>query len=159
MAEEEEQASGGKSKVLLFAGILVVAIGASVAGTWFFLGSEPESVAEEEVEEGPQIALYYNLRPSFVVNFLAGNKPRYLQAELTVMARDESVIDGVIAHTPLIRASIVDYLASIDFASIQTHEGKEELRADLAALIDEHLVGQDLPSGVTGVLITNFVLQ
>ncbi len=160
-AEETEEQSGGKGKVILFAVVLLVAIAGSVAGTWFFLGGGEDEAAESEepVEDAPQTALYYNLRPNFVVNFLAGNKPRYLQTELTVMARREEVIDSIIAHSPLIRAQIVDHLTNVDFASIQTNEGKELLREELRELIDVELEAQQGAPGVTEILITNFVLQ
>lgn len=161
-AEDTEEQSGGKGKIIIFAVVLLVAIAASVAGTWFFIGGGDDDEAagtEEVVEQGPQTALYYNLRPNFVVNFLAGSKPRYLQTELTVMARREEVIDSIIAHSPLIRAQIVDHLSNVDFASIQTNEGKELLREELRELIDVELEAQQGTPGVTEILITNFVLQ
>ncbi len=163
MAEEEteEKSSGGGSKnIILFAVALVVAIGASVGGTIFFLGGEEEApVAVVTPSNKPKTAIYHNMRPPYVINYLTGTKPRYLQAEFTVMARDEGTIEAVILHMPLIRSQIVGYLTEQSFLELQTHEGKESVRVGMVELINGILRTYDVKEGVESVLITNFVLQ
>lgn len=163
MAEEEtEDASGGgKKNIIMFAVALVVAIGASVGGTIFFLGGGEEEVpvAAAPVSNKPKTAIYHNMRPPYVINYLTGTKPRYLQAEFTVMARDEGAIEAVILHMPLIRSQIVSYLTEQNFLELQTHEGKESVRVGMVELINQILGSYDVNHGVESVLITNFVLQ
>ena len=162
MAEEtEEQESGGGKKTILFIVVLLVAIGASVGGTWFLMkGSAPEPVAVEEPEDAlPKQAIYHNLRPPFVVTYFIGDAPRYLQAELTVVSRDQSVIEAVIAHTPLIRSKIINHFADQDFITLQTYDGKQELRESLKALIESIVQAEADVGGVGEVLLTNFVMQ
>ena len=163
MAEEEqvEAEGGGNKKVILFAVVLVVAIGASIGGTWFMMqGAAPSDPVEvAEVAEVPTEAIYHNLRPAFVVNYFAGNTPRYLQAELTVVSRDFGVIEAVINHTPLIRSKIVSHFADQDWLAIQTTEGKIALKDSLRDLIDQVVRQEANLSGVQEVLFTNFVMQ
>ena len=107
----------------------------------------------------PKTAIYHNMRPPYVINYLTGTKPRYLQAEFTVMARDEGAIEAVILHMPLIRSQIVSYLTEQNFLELQTHEGKESVRVGMVELINQILGSYDVNHGVESVLITNFVLQ
>ena len=161
MAEAEAEQKGGGKKVILFAVVLLVAVGASIGGTWFLMqGSEPVPAEPVEVvQETPTEAIYHNLRPAFVVNYFSGNTPRYLQADLTVVARDPGIIEAVITHTPLIRSRIVTHFADQDFLAIQTHDGKQALRESLRQLIDKVVQEEASLTGVQEVLLTNFVMQ
>ena len=166
MAEATEETTegteekAGKSRTIMLGVIILAAVGASIGGTLMFVGSdEPQAVeAEEAVTSNPK-AIYHNLRPAFIVNFIAGNKPRYLQAEVTVMSRDQEVIEGVINHTPLIRSRVVNFLADQDYLALQTHEGRETLRTDLRKVIEDVLLEESSPSGIETILLNNFVMQ
>lgn len=160
--ESEQPAAGGKKNIILFAVILLVAVGASVGGTIFFLstGDEPaEEVAEQPATNKPKTAIYHNMRPPYVVNYLTGAKPRYLQAEFTIMARNEAAIEAVILHMPLIRSEIVGYLTEQNFLELQTQEGKEAVRRGIVELINGILASYNVQPGIESALITNFVLQ
>ncbi len=155
----EEASGGGKKNLILFAVVLLVAIGGSVGGTMFFLGGEPEVEAPVVVSNKPKVAIYHNMRPPYVINYLTGAKPRYLQAEFSIMARDEAVIEAVILHMPLIRSELVSFLTEQNFVELQTQEGKESVRQGIVDLINNTLSSHDEPPGIEAALITNFVLQ
>ena len=167
MAEEEsteqEAPSGGcKKNIILFAVALIIAIGASVGGTIFFLQPSEEVAAPvpaQTVSNKPQTAIYHNMRPPYIVNYLTGAKPRYLQAEFTFMARNEAAIEAVILHTPLIRSEIISYLADQNFLELQTQEGKEAVRRGIVELVNKILASYEVVPGIEATLITNFVLQ
>ena len=164
MADEAattDSAGGSKKTVILFAVALLAAIGASAGGTMYFLGAG-EAVPEGDAQPAPDkpaTAIYHNLRPAFIVNYVTGSKPRLLQVELTVMARDPEVVEALISHMPLIRSQIVAFLTDQDFFELQTHAGKEALRQGLRALIDGTLMAEEQIQGVESVLLTNFVMQ
>ena len=146
--------------IVLFGTALLVAISASVGGTMYFLGGEEvDAEGVEIIIEKPATAIYHNMRPAFIVNYVTGSKPRFLQAELTVMARDPAVIDTMIDHMPLIRARIVNYFSDQDFFELQTDAGKEALREGLRVLIDDVLQSEGQIQGVQSVLLTGFVMQ
>ncbi len=163
MAEEEsaaEESGGGKKNIIIFAVVLLVAIGASVGGTLFFLGSEEAvEVPDTVVTNKPQTAIYHNMRPPYIINYLSGAKPRYLQAEFSVMARNEAAIEGVILHMPLIRSQIVGYLGEQSFLELQTQEGKEAVRRDIVDQVNETLAEHQIQPGIESIYFTNFVLQ
>ncbi len=165
MAEEEldetPESGGGKKNIIIFAVVLVVAIAGSVGGTLFFLGGgeEAEVAPVAEVSNKPKQAIYHNMRPPYVINYLTGSKPRYLQAEFSVMARDEKTIEAVILHMPLIRSEVVGFLTEQNFLELQTQEGKEAVRVGVVSLINKTLAQHDVQPGIESALITNFVLQ
>ena len=165
MAETEvEQPSqgGGKKNVILFAVALLVAVGASVGGTFFFLSSTEEAPVVAEVapvSNKPVTAIYHNMRPPYIVNYLTGAKPRYLQAEFTIMSRNERAIEAVILHMPLIRSEIISFLTEQNFLELQTQEGKEAVRRGIVDLVYKILTSYDVQPGIESALLTNFVLQ
>lgn len=162
MAETETSADGGGSKknLVLFGLILLTAIGASIGGTLYFLGGDDGAESAAEVEDTrPDKAIYHSLRPAFIVNYVTGGKPRYLQTELTVMARDPAVIEALIDHMPLVRSQIVNFLADQDVAVLQTLNGKQQLRESLRVLMDDVLMREEQRKGVQSVLLTSFVMQ
>ena len=164
MADEEqevEEGGGGKKNIILFAVALVVAIGASVGGTLFFLGGddEPQEALPVPISSKPETAVYHNMRPPYVINYLTGTKPRYLQAEFSVMARNTEAIEAVITHTPLIRSQIIGFLTEQNFLELQTQEGKEAVREGIVQLINKTLADYGVQPGIESALITNFVLQ
>ena len=99
------------------------------------------------------------MRPPYIVNYLTGAKPRYLQAEFSVMARNEEAIEAVILHTPLIRSEIISYLTEQNFLELQTQEGKELVRVEIVELVNRILATYEVTPGIESTLITNFVLQ
>jgi flagellar FliL protein len=161
MAEATEQPSGGSKKtIIVFAAIVLLAVAGSIGGTLYFMAGETEAdSAQAAPVEAPTTAIYHNLRPAFVVNFQTGNKPRYLQADLTVMARNPAVVEALINHTPLVRSRIIAYLADLDFYELQSHEGKQAMREGLLELLNRVLREEAQTDGIQTVLLNNFVMQ
>ena len=48
-------------------------------------------------------------------------KQRFIQVQLSVMARDTAVLDAVELHTPVIRNRLINLYGARDFDSMQTH--------------------------------------
>jgi len=160
MAEATEQpSSGSKKTVIVFAAIVLLAVAGSIGGTLYFMAGDTEADSAQAAVEAPTTAIYHNLRPAFVVNFQTGNKPRYLQADLTVMARDPAVVEALINHTPLVRSRIIAYLADLDFYELQSHEGKQAMREGLRELLNRILREEAQKDGIQTVLLNNFVMQ
>ncbi len=151
------EASTKSKSMLPMLAIVGIAVAASVGATMFFLGGEPEVVVVAE-EPSQQKALYHNLRPPFIVNYLDGNKPRYLQVDITLMSRDPAVVDDVISHAPLIRSQLVNLLGDQSFGDLQTHDGKLLLRELIGEEVNT-VLNNNGSGDIEKVLITNFVMQ
>lgn len=174
MAEAEagksDDAGGtGKSSLMLyilFGVVLLVAIGGSVGATLYLTagGAEVEAPAEDvdaeaSVEGGLAPAVYHQIRPPFIINFMVGDKSRYLQADVTLMMRDPTVLDAVTLHTPLIRDAVIDVLSNQDYLFLQTEDGKVALQEEMRRRVRELLARETGRPGIEQVFITNFVMQ
>ena len=175
MAEEDnktesnnEEAGEGKSKkklIIIVAIVAVIAIAASIGVTLFLLGDDEssdvvEDVMEEvgEVEEPLAPATYSNINPPFLVTFNVGGRQRYMQLSMTVSSRDASSLDALEHHMPFIRSKVISAYSGLDFATIQTEEGKEALRLQTVKVINEVLEGEGA-APIENIYFTNFVLQ
>ncbi|MGH1472221.1 MAG: flagellar basal body-associated FliL family protein [Cellvibrionaceae bacterium] len=163
-ATEGEAAGGGKKKVILLAVMALVLIGISVGGTIFALkmfGGEEEVAAEEEapIEEVKKAAIYYPMKPPIIVNFQARGRQRFLQAELTLMLRDESMIGPIETHMPMLRNSMVMLFGGQVYEELQTPEGKDLLQEQALTEVQDLLEQETGNTVVEQVLFTSFVMQ
>ncbi|MCQ2031115.1 flagellar basal body-associated protein FliL [Stutzerimonas zhaodongensis] len=156
----------GKLKLIIFIVIgLLLAIGLSVGGTFYFMSRGGEKPAADEAAATPaapqrQAAIYEVLAPAFIVNFAnAGGRQRYMQVSVALMSRDQAALDGLKEHMPLLRNQLVMLFSSQEFASLATPVGQEMLRQQATASVQE-LAQKELGKlAIEQVLFTNFVLQ
>ena len=169
-AEDEQAGSKGKGKIIVIALVVVLLIGASVGATMFFLGAfdppppTPEELAalEEAGPAGPtkKPAMYYPVKPTFVINFQSRGRQRFLQTDITIMTRDQEIFSAVQNHLPLIKNRLVMLLGGELYQDLQTDEGRELLRQKSMESVQQILkdeIGRE--DGVEQVLFTNFVMQ
>lgn len=156
---EAEATPAAKKPILLIAGVVVVAIAASVGGTLYFVKSDAPVATAEVVEPVATKALYHSLRPAFVVNYATETKSRYLQAEITLMARNAEVIEAAVDHGPLVRSQILQFLSDQGFSELRTDAGKLATREGIKERLNQVLAEHAQVSGIESVLLTNFVLQ
>lgn len=173
MAEEKqteqnaaaEAASGGKKRLVILAVLALLIVGLSVGGTLMALQyfAEPvvetTEVPEEVLNPLPKPAIYYPIKPAITVNFSVKGRQRYLQAELTLMTREDDVISAIELHLPMIRNAMVMLIGGQSFSEIQTAEGKELLRQQCLQELQRLLEQEINKPGIEQVLFTNFVMQ
>ena len=170
----EDKAAGGRKKYILLAVVGVFLIGLSVGGTLLamkFLGTGPDSgVAEGEVAEGEAEeaeaeevvkapAIYYPLKPTIIVNFNARGKQRFLQAEVSLLVRDNDVVAAIEEHSMMLQHGLLMLFSGQDYTELQTPEGKELLRQEALAEVRRLLEQEIGKPGVEQLLFTNLVMQ
>lgn len=162
---DSNEKKGGKGKLILIIVLAVVLLSGAVIGTLFFTGvigggSKGEDAQEEEVEEtvaGP--AIYFELKPEFVVNFEGDQGADYLQIDIQLMTRDADAISVFKDHSPLIRNNILLLLSSQKYAELRTLEGKEKMRADVLATVQQVVEAELGKPAVEAVFFTSFIMQ
>lgn len=169
MAEEDKDtdvaagSGGGMMKKLMFAGIGLALLGAGLFGGMTFFGGEaaPDAdVAAEESSAGDGPALYTSLHPPLVVNFQDSlGESHFMQITMEVMAREQSVINSVREHTPVIRNSLILLYSGAIYEEVTTREGKEKMLADGLAEIQKVMTGLIGEPGVEAVYFTALVIQ
>lgn len=162
--EAAEAAEKPKSKMLLIIiiALVVVLVGGGAAAFFMLSGGdkdkkEGEAEASEEAAHAP--AIYFDMKPPFIVNFQVNGRQRYVQVSLSVMTRKQAVVDLIQKHMPLIRNNLVMMLSSQDFEVLRTPEGKESLRQATLEDIQKIVTEETGEPGVEQVLFTNFVMQ
>jgi flagellar FliL protein len=171
-AAEARATANGKSKdslknILLFTLTAIVLISITVGTTVFFLGDtlfgKESEAGDEGVEQSEQKPLgppkYLAIKPAFLVNFQNPKRARFLQVTVEVMSRQETVIEAVKHHLPVIRNSLVFLFSSQDAAGISSREGKESLRQQVLVEIQHILEEQIGEPGIEDVYFTSFVMQ
>lgn len=158
----------GKLKLIIIIVLgLLLAVGASVGGTFYWMSSHSaaEAPAKDEAEHGEsapkrQAAIYEVLAPAFIVNFAnGGGRQHYMQVSVALMSRDQAALDALKEHMPLLRNQLVMLFSSQDFATLATPVGQEMLRQQATASV-QALAQKELGKvAIEQVLFTNFVLQ
>ncbi len=163
-----EAKPAGKMKLIIIIVVAVLlAVGLSVGGTWFFLnkqsgGDADEAKAAAAAESAvpvKQAAIYEELAPAFVVNFNHQGRARYMQVSVALMSRDQASLDALKVHMPVLRNRLVMLFSSQDFAALITPVGKEMLRQQATASVQELAEKETGKITVEQVLFTNLVLQ
>ena len=170
MADEENQqeasSGGGGKKMILMIIIGVILIGASVGGTIAVMSmfNEPppaptEDADAEPVPEVKKQAIYYPLKPEILVNYEAKGRQRFLQAEITLLVREQDVIAAIELHMPMIRNALVMLIGGQTYEEIQSAEGKEFMRIQALEELQRIFEKEIGKPGVEQVLFTNLVMQ
>jgi flagellar FliL protein len=162
----EGKPAGRMKLIILIVLAVIAAVGLSVGGTWFFLGkqSAPSAEVAAEATAEPAVpvklpAVYEELAPAFVVNFTHQGRARYMQVNVALMARDQAQLDALKVHMPVLRNRLVMLFSSTDFAALMTATGKEALRQQATASVQELAQKETGKPTVEQVLFTNIVLQ
>jgi flagellar FliL protein len=164
-ASAEAKPPGKMKLIILIAVIVFLAIGLSVGATWFLL-SKGDRAAEQKAQASAepavplkQPAIYEELSPAFVVNFTQQGRARYMQVSVALMARDQLALDALKVHMPVLRNRLVMLFSSQDFETLMTPVGKEMLRQQATASVQELAEKETGKLTVEQVLFTNIVLQ
>ncbi len=163
-AAEDEAAATPRRRLWLWltvAGVLLMI--ASIGGTLMVIRLATPAV-DPVIEDSPATAarkpaIYYPMKPPIIVNFSVRGRQRFLQADLTLLLRDGTVVSAIELHQPMLRNALVLLFGGQDYEQLQTAEGKELLRqATLQEL--QRLLQQEIGQpGIEQVLFTNFVMQ
>ena len=117
--------------------------------------SDPD--AAEEVPAEP--AIYESMDKPIVANFTHKGRERYLQLVAQFMTRSDETVLAIRQHMPVIVDHIYRLLAERDFETIQSLEGREELRGAVLMKVKEILAANTGDEGVEEVYFTTYVFQ
>ncbi|MCY1178756.1 Flagellar basal body-associated protein FliL [compost metagenome] len=161
-AAVKDPATKGKLKlIILIVVALLLAIGLSVGATWYFMHSAQSkpAVVAETAPVGKQPAVFEAMAPAFVANYNQGGRQRYMQVSITMLARNQADLDALKVHMPVIRNNLVMLFSGQNFDTLVTPVGKEMLRQQATATVQELAKQETGAMTVEQVLFTNFVLQ
>ncbi len=178
---KKEGDSGKKTKLILMILIGLLLIGISVGGTIAALsmfgeekapmvaageegeggesGEDGAGEGEDSEEEILEDAIYYPIKPSIMVSFEGRGRQRLLQADITLLTRDDDVVAAIELHMPMIRNALVLLIGGRTYEEVQTAEGKELLRVDCLQELQRLLKKEIGKTGIEQVLFTGLIVQ
>ena len=155
----------GKKKLIIIVVLILLLIGGGAAGWWFFLRGAPDDSASAEADKSaqqqaavPQTAIYYPIRPPFVVNFDGSAGVRFLQIHADVLARSPQAIEAVKKHMPLIQNRLLSLFSEQNPEELKDSQSMEVLRQKAQDAVNGVMQSQNLPI-IEKLLFTNFVMQ
>ncbi|MFV2059323.1 MAG: flagellar basal body-associated protein FliL [Gammaproteobacteria bacterium] len=187
MAEEKDvelaaNKSGISVKTLIIIVVIVLVIVAAAVATTVILvsGDSDKSNAKDEHSQASdgehaelvvKPAIYFELKPDFVINFESDGKANFLSVQIQLMARESEPLDVIQAQMPVLRNNVLLLLSSQKYDVVRTLEGKEKLRKDimgiLKKIIDEENVALKEKNGedfheiapIEAMYFTGFIMQ
>ena len=165
-APPARKAGIGRMLLLVLAALLLVGI--SVGATLFLAGmlgstgtaaTESAVVANDPSAQAKRPPIYVEFGEPFVVNFIEGTQIRYLQVRIEGMTRDPSVPAQVGKHLPRIRNNLVFMFSGFDYASLGTVAGKQRIRDEALAEVQNVLRQEVGDAGIEAIYFTSFVMQ
>ena len=178
MAKEEQKEgevadgkSGSKKMIIIIVGVLVllIAVGAGLFFTGFFddkaatdnndpTKEQSDEAAKGDESESEAAPIYMALTPGFMVNFPSGGI-KIMKISISVMARDEKVIDAIKLHDPVIRNNVLLLLSAEDPEVLKTADGKAKLQLAILEAINKILKERKVASTAESVFFTDMVMQ
>lgn len=115
---------------------------------------------DEATSESSSQSRYVDMKPAFIANYGGKGKLRYLKTEVSLrVSGDDAGENSVRHHMPQLRHVIVMLLTQQNDEDINTMEGKELLRQNALAQVQEVLEGENGESYVDDLLFTSFIVQ
>ena len=187
MADELEIEEGDdkpkRSKKIIIIVLLVIILGAGGAGAAFFMmGSAEEEAQVSEVQEGqetqetaapvqkkevlkvdpsamPEPNQYYNMIPEFVINLAPGSEKTYLVVNISLMTRDETILEFLKTNDPLLRSLVIEILTAQRSQDLGSYQGKKDLKALILEEIQSFIKAELGVLGIEKILFTHFIME
>ncbi len=169
MAEEEEgekdvAPGGGKKKLIIMILAVLLLGGGGVGGSLYFmgmLGGGSGDVAEEKGahKEVKKVPIYFAFPQAFTVNFETDQGLRFLQVSVEIMTYDQTAVDAIDTHMPVIKNNIILLLSNQSYSALVSIDGKTELRQRMLEEMQSVLDKYETETKVEEVYFTNFVMQ
>lgn len=152
------------NKMILIGGGALLFSAINIAGTAFLtkaIAPPPMAAATAvpEAEPLPEEVFYHNVQPEFVVNFQGKTKLKFLMIEMVIATHDQEVLPILEDHDPELRNTLLLLLAEQDADALTTAEGKQSLREQALAKIDEVVSTHYRSERIKDVYITRLVMQ
>ncbi len=85
---------------------------------------------------------YLPIKPSLIVNYGGPGKVKYIKAEISMRVEDAHSAEEVTHHMPLVRDTLIMLLSSMTDEQVSSGEGKEQMRQQALAKVNEALAVQ-----------------
>jgi flagellar FliL protein len=166
-AEAAAAPAGGKNKLFMMIGAVVLVLGLGGGAGWYFMhgssaeASEPskkdhEGSKKKKKEEHPPE--YLALEP-FTVNLQPENGDQYLQVAFTLQVNGAEQAEAIKANMAKVRSRVLLLLSGKKASEINTVEGKQQLAGEILAAVKLPFAERGDEQEISDVLFTSFIIQ
>jgi flagellar FliL protein len=166
-AEAAAAPAGGKNKLFMMIGAVVLVLGLGGGAGWYFMhgssaeASEPskkdhEGSKKKKKEEHPPE--YLALEP-FTVNLQPENGDQYLQVAFTLQVNGAEQAEAIKANMAKVRSRVLLLLSGKKASEINTVEGKQQLAGEILAAVKLPFAEHGDEQEISDVLFTSFIIQ
>lgn len=164
-ADAAAPAAGSKKKlmIMLVAGLLVLGGGAGAG--WFFLhGGEAEAHEEatpkkKKKKEKSDVKAEYVPVDAFTVNLQPDAGDQYLQVQFTLQVEGPEQALLVKDNMAKVRSRVLLLLSGKKASEINTVAGKQQLAAEIKAVVQQPFDEDGDEQDIADVLFTSFIIQ
>jgi flagellar protein FliL len=163
-ANADASAPRSKKKLMVIVAAAVLLLGGAGGAAWYFMGGD--AAASAQATDGKQKKKKKsNAKPeflpvdSFTVNLQPENGEQYLQVQFTLQVdgpEDSLLIKDNMA---IVRNRVLLLLSSKRASEISTLAGKQQLAAEVGAVLRQPFESGGAEQEVSGVLFTSFIIQ
>lgn len=118
-----------------------------------------ETKVEEKLEPMEPTVKFYNLDPTFIVNFKDQRRLRYLKTDVVLVVSKDHDIAVLEPVNSLIRAEFSNLFASLTENELISLDGKKDLQLKCHEKVNVILKEQNIGPIVDQVLFTKFIIQ
>jgi flagellar FliL protein len=167
-ADAAAPASGGKNKLFILIGALVVVLGLGGGAAWYFLhgsdggaasSSKEHSAGSDKKKKGKEAPPEYLAIEPFTVNLQPENGDQYLQIAFTLQVDGAEQAEVIKNNMAKVRSRVLLLLSGKKASEINTVQGKQQLAGEILAVVKEPFTEHGDEQEVSDVLFTSFIIQ
>lgn len=159
--------AGGKKKLIIIIAAAVLLLGGGGGAAWFFMHGSGDAATHEDApketkkkkKKDPEAKPEYVPVEPFTVNLQPENGEQYLQVQFTLQVAGAEQSTLIKDNMAIVRNRVLLLLSSKKASEISTLEGKQQLAAEIEAVIKDPFEKEGDEQEVTDVLFTSFIIQ
>ena len=157
--------AGSKKKLIVIAAAAVLLLGGGGGAAWYFMqggdAAAHESPKESKKKKKKDAGVKSEYVPveAFTVNLQPENGEQYLQVQFTLQVAGAEQATLVKDNMAIVRNRVLLLLSGKKASEISTVQGKQQLAAEIQAIIREPFEKDGDEQEVTDVLFTSFIIQ
>ncbi|NNG22615.1 flagellar basal body-associated protein FliL [Telluria aromaticivorans] len=158
--------AGSKKKLIVIAVAAVLLLGGGGAAGWYFLSAGGDEAASATAKDDKKkkkkesgVKPEYVPVEQFTVNLQPENGEQYLQVQFTLQVEGTEQGTLIKDNMAIVRNRVLLLLSGKKASEISTVQGKQQLAAEIQAIIREPFEKEGDEQEVTDVLFTSFIIQ
>jgi flagellar FliL protein len=158
-------AGSKKKKLIVIAAAAVLLLGGGGGAAWYFMQGADAAAEQGGPKESKKKKKESDAKPeyvpveSFTVNLQPENGEQYLQVQFTLQVGGAEQATLIKDNMAIVRNRVLLLLSGKKPSEISTVEGKQQLAAEIQAIIREPFDKDGDEQEVTDVLFTSFIIQ